>query len=128
MYPLLILALLLLVSGCIAPSQDEPLPSLVFLDPPGDEDLRICLDEAVEAAGEPVFLIIGRDVHPDGTAASWAILVRDPEGAFRMVYITPGEIVFTEWEGRDPERTVDPGTFPFPSEPAPVIIWEGARG
>jgi len=128
MYPLLILALLLLVSGCIAPSQDDPLPSLVFLDPPGDQDLRIGLDEALAAAGEPVFLIIGRDVHPEGTAASWTVLARDPEGAFRMVYITPGDVVFTGWEGRDPERAIDPGNFPFPSEPTSLIIWEGARG
>ncbi|MCP1716147.1 hypothetical protein J2T58_002022 [Methanocalculus alkaliphilus] len=126
MFPVLILALLLLISGCIAPSQDDPLPSLVFLDPPGEEVLRIGLDEAVAAAGDQVFLIIGRDVHPDETAASWAFLTRDPEGAFLMVYITSGEIVFTDWEGREPERAIDPGNFPVPSEPTPVIIWEGA--
>ncbi len=128
MYPLLILALFLCISGCITPSQDAPLPSLVLLDPPEGEDIRIGLDEAVAAAGEPVFLIIGRDVHPDRTAASWAFLTRDPEGAFLMVYITPGEIIFTDWEGREPEGAIDPGNFPVPSEPTPVIIWEGARG
>ncbi len=120
---LLLLATLLALSGCLAiPGEDLP-PPLEGTAPPGDEEMRIGLEEALAFSDGPVYLIIGRDVHPDMSAASWTILTADSDPGYRFLFITWRGAVPAPFDGPDPGTPIDPFGFPVPDEPQRIIIY-----
>ncbi|KUL00062.1 MAG: hypothetical protein XE11_2567 [Methanomicrobiales archaeon 53_19] len=123
---LLILAILLIsATGCVmAPGGDAPSDQMVFEAPPSPQ-MRISLDEALTYAEPPVYLIIGRDLLPDGMAASWIILATDPEGGFLFFFVTADGVRSSIWEGTVPGAPINPEAFPYPDRPADqVVFWE----
>lgn len=126
---LLILAILLIsATGCVmAPGGDAPSDQMVFEAPPSPQ-MRISLDEALTYAEPPIYLIIGRDLLPDGMAASWIILATDPEGGFLFLFVTADGVRSSIWEGTVPGAPINPEEFPFPDQPVPLVIFsEGAE-
>ncbi|GAA5263550.1 hypothetical protein KTGMC3_P2304 [Methanocalculus sp. MC3] len=125
LYLLTITILLISATGCVmAPGGDAPSDQMVYEAPPSFQ-MRISLDEALTHAEPPVYLIIGRDLLPDGMAASWLILATDPEGGFLFLFVTADRADSSRWEGMVPGDPIDPEAFPYPDRPADqVVFWE----
>lgn len=125
LYLLILTILLISATGCVlAPGGGDP-PDQIDFEPPPSFQIRISLDEALTFAEPPIYLIIGRDLLPDGMAASWIILATDPEGGFLFLFVTADRVDSTRWEGMAPDYPVDPGAFPYPDRPVDqVVFWE----
>ncbi|MDO8840975.1 hypothetical protein [Methanocalculus sp.] len=123
---LLIVFLLLLIPGCYTSSVVEAPPPFDQVEPPDDVIERISLDDALSLTEPPVYLIIGRDLTPDGTAASWTILSADPDGGYRFLFIRAGDVASARWEGKIPQRAIDPREFPIPTNPVPLLMYPEA--
>jgi hypothetical protein len=122
----LFLILLLFVPGCVMTAPEEVTPSLLHqMESAGGEGERISLDDALTVAEPPLYLIIGREILPDGTAASWTILSADPAGGYHFLFITAEGVVLTRWNGEVPGQVIDPGLFPLPDEPVSLLIYPG---
>lgn len=102
--------------------------SLMDGDRPGYEMMRISYDDAVRLAEEPIYLIIGRDIVPDRMASSWTILSADPGGGYVFLFITADGVRSSRWEGTVPGAPINPEEFPFPDQPAPVVIFPEEAG
>lgn|GEM_PF-3552361 len=125
LYLLTLIILLIAAAGCVvAPGGDAPSEMMDYDTPPSFQ-MRIGLEEALSHADPPIYLIIGRDILPEGTAASWIILATDPEGGYLVSFVTADRAVSTRWEGAAPGDPIDPDAFPYPDRPADeVIFWE----
>jgi len=125
LYLLILTILLISATGCVlAPGGGDPSDQIDSETPPSLQ-MRISLDEALTYAEPPVYLIVGRDLLPEGTAASWIILATDPEGGFLFLFVTADRVDSTRWEGTVPGHPIDPEAFPIPDHPADqVIFWE----
>ena len=114
---------MLLVSGCFSVPAEETPSLLQQVEQVDGEGRRISLDEALTIAEPPFYLIIGRDLLPDGTAASWTILSGDPDNGYRLLFITADGVVPGRWDGKVPKKAIDPREFPRPSDPVPILIY-----
>ncbi len=125
LYLLTITILLISAAGCVlTPGGGDPSDRMVF-EAPSSFQMRISLEEALIHAEPPVYLIIGRDILPDGMAASWIILATDPKGGHLIHFVTADSVDSTPWEGMVPDHPVDPAAFPYPDHPADqVVFWE----
>lgn len=125
LYLLILTILLISATGCVlAPGGGDPSDQIDF-EAPKSPQMRISLDEALTHAEPPVYLIIGRDLLPDGMAASWIILATDPKGGHLILFVTADGAVPSRWDGTVPGDPIDPEAFPIPDHPADqVIFWE----
>lgn len=128
LYLLTLAILLISTAGCLlAPGGVAP-PELIGYEAPPSPDMRIGLDEALRFAEPPIYLIAGRDLLPDGTAASWIILSADPEGGYLVLFVTAEGAVPARWEGPAPGQPVNPEAFPFPAHPADQVVFSEGQG